>query len=227
MLIVRPAFVLDSIRSEKILDATAYEPSAAAAAAAAAESESDAAPRGAAPPLAEVGLSSGQLIEVCVEMSDEPRLQWWPARVEEGRSAPGEAGQGVHPLVYLPLPSRGYADESPSRARFERARAEQRRRLWDAEEAIWRPWRRALEVDAAVDAPAVAAPAAAASPVPAAAAAPPQASNERRGSWVGSLLARRGASRTRSAVLISGARRERGRPFPSPYRSVRDVLREI
>ena len=104
-------------------------------------------PRGAS--LAEIGMQSGACIEVLVEMSDEPLEQWWPARVE----APSDGGW-IHPIAYLPLPSRGYSAETPSKARFGRVSAANKStppadqpvgadgRLYDVDEGVWRPWRR-------------------------------------------------------------------------------------
>lgn len=204
--LVRPDFVLDSIRAGALLsDCEAYAPTAAAAAVA-----EEAAPRGFdSPALSAVGLAGGDVIEVCVEMSDEPREQWWPARIEQGCATSGAARRGLHALMYLPLPSRGYEDESASRARFEReGPAGGTRRLWDAEEAVWRLWRR--------PGGRVALPAAA--PAPAAAQAADECGHGGRGarrsrgiSWVARLLVRRGASRTRAAIAISRAGRRPGR----------------
>ena len=152
--IVRPAFLRDSVAASRLLDVEdpIYAPKEDAAgsvgASACSTADEAAPPRGAgAPALEAVGLSSNEVIEVLVEMSDEPTLQWWPARVSAGgTSASGR--QGLHSLVYQPLATRGYEDEVASRARFD----PERDRLWDADEAIWRPWRR-LAAAAAAAAP--------------------------------------------------------------------------
>ena len=99
-------------------------------------------PRGAS--LQDIGLRSGERIEVLVEMCDaiEPLMQWWPSCV----SAPEDGSGSVHPIVYEPLPARGYDEETPSRARFKDAPAPPEfggdGRLYDLDEGVWRPWRR-------------------------------------------------------------------------------------
>jgi hypothetical protein len=139
LLLVTPDFLIDSVDAGTLMDPADYPPDQDL------DTISDKAPReGATPGM--VGLNSGHL-EVQVEMSDDPPLVWWPAHIgqatDEGDSGP--RGRLPCSLTYLPLPERGYNEPTESRCMLDCECAigcgSGVRRLWDLEEAIWRPWR--------------------------------------------------------------------------------------
>jgi hypothetical protein len=141
--LVLPDFVHASISGGALCDPTDYAPAPTSGDTNGSVTSAARRPRGAA--LAEVGLEAGAHLEVLVEMSDEPLLQWWPATVHApvaGLSAT------AHPLTYHPLPARGYDEPTESRARFECASDGSERppdadgQLYDLEEGVWRPWRK-------------------------------------------------------------------------------------
>ena len=144
--LVLPEFIYASATSGALCDPTAYLPESAdpgdavvtVAAAGTVKKQSAAS-------LGEIGLEPGDKIDVRVEMSDEPSLQWWPATVQ----APVPGGSATaYPLVYDQLLSRGYDQETPSRARFKRPTEGDTELppdadglLYDLDEGVWRPWR--------------------------------------------------------------------------------------
>lgn len=132
--LVSPAFLHDSIADGAVKDAAAYAPSVGT-------SEPNK-KKPAAATLEAFGAPSHGRIEVLVELTDFPE-QWWPLRV----AATSADGRNFD-IVYERLPSVGYDEESPSRARFDPAGTSAEGvpdgamgRLWDGDEQCWRPWR--------------------------------------------------------------------------------------
>jgi hypothetical protein len=142
--LVIPQFVHASIVHGSLVDAQFFSPHMTTAAAAAGDAAGggtlpvtrDAA-RSQGATLAEVGLQAGDVIEVLVEMSDEPLLQWWPTRVQVPTGKANTCS-----IAYQPLPERDYIEETLSRARFRAGGTTAE--LYDLGEAIWRPWRREI-----------------------------------------------------------------------------------
>ena len=127
--LVTPQFLRDSITAGRLLDATEYIPimSTLAPAAPAAADEA-------------VGMQNRR-IEVFVEMTEVD--QWWPVRVS---ATPVD--ERHYDIVYEPLPTCGYDEETPSKARFDPAGKAAKGvpdgalgRLFDCNEQCWRPWR--------------------------------------------------------------------------------------
>jgi hypothetical protein len=150
---VVPAFVHHSAAQGKICDSAEYLPTSAGndtADSGVSTAEAAAAASTTTSPAVELVLpSEGDRIEVLVEMSDDPTLEWWPVQVRG--STPGVGGQPAYSIAYERLPARGYDDETPSRARFKLAKpsgAEEPTAppgdgtLYDMDEGVWRPWRR-------------------------------------------------------------------------------------
>jgi len=140
--LVDPSFVLETIRLSAIPSVEDHPPGTGSA------DDAIAVPGGIPATLAPAkgdppeGLCA---LEVLVEMSDPPPLQWWPATLG---SRCGDASMGST-LVYEALPARGYTEPTPSRALFDTASTAAGGRLWDIEEQTWREWRRSCEVAAA------------------------------------------------------------------------------
>ena len=130
VMLVRPSFIFDSIEAGSLLDPADYEPDPS-------DIDANERPREGST-MAAVGLQPGESFEVQVEMSDPPPLVWWPVRCTPRSKVDGSVP--LHDLIYLPLLSRGYDEETPSRCTFDAAPGAQR--LWDADEAVWRSWRR-------------------------------------------------------------------------------------
>ena len=143
---VLPEFVHDSARAGAICDPATYapEPHRKAGSVETAQPAGSSGQSKRVRTLAEIDLIAGQQIEVLVEMDGDPPVVWWPATVKA--PTPG-AVMGAHPIEYISLPSRGYPDVTPSRARFERASdgdapIKADGKLYDLDEGVWRPWRR-------------------------------------------------------------------------------------
>ena len=126
--LVTPQFLRDSITAGRLLDATEYMPIMSTLAPAS--------------PVADeaVGMQNRR-IEVFVEMTEVD--QWWPVRVS---ATPVD--ERHYDIVYEPLPTCGYDEETPSKARFDPAGKAAKGvpdgalgRLFDCNEQCWRPWR--------------------------------------------------------------------------------------
>lgn len=152
---VLPAFVRDSISAGALCQPDDYIPKQPAVVSfQKAPSASTATAKARAPTLDQLGLHAGDRIEVLVEMTDDPVLQWWPVRVE---LLPSGHLPSQYAIIYEVLKTRGYDDETASRARFgfqlntgdspvdvEGVQGAEGR-LYDLEEGVWRPWRKIVD----------------------------------------------------------------------------------
>ena len=184
IVLVRPEFVHESVAVGSLCDADKYSPREPAANADSTGSGSssdlgslvggsDQAADRSCPATAMPLPNDGDSVEVLVEMSDEPTMQWWPVRLVGSAAS---AGLPAHSIVYQPLPKRGYETETPSRARFKAAAAAAASepqgdgKMYDLDEGTWRQWRWSASVappPPPLPASAASAPFAAAVPSPA------------------------------------------------------------
>lgn len=184
IVLVRPEFVHESVAVGSLCDADKYSPREPAANADSTGSGSssdlgslvggsDQAADRSGPATAMPLPKDGDSVEVLVEMSDEPTMQWWPVRLVGSAAS---AGLPAHSIVYQPLPKRGYETETPSRARFKAAAAAAASepqgdgKMYDLDEGTWRQWRWSASVappPPPLPASAASAPFAAAVPSPA------------------------------------------------------------